>query len=87
MASFASSATTGGARKHAWTKMDKWKWKSDDSRGGADMSFCIGPLEMVIWVVFDQKIVSINFLCAKTPRTGGLKIGRPRGGDQNICCL
>ena len=24
MASFASSATTGGARKHAWTKRDGW---------------------------------------------------------------
>ena len=41
--------------------------------GGAEMSFCIGPLEMVIWVVFDQKMVSIIFLCAKTPPYGGFE--------------
>ena len=26
MASFASSATTGGARKHAWTNLLEWLW-------------------------------------------------------------
>ena len=46
-----------------------------DARGGRRFQilgkFSIGPLEMVIWVVFDQKMVSINFLCAKTPPYGG----------------
>ena len=32
MASFASSATTGGARKHAWTKSAVAKTRHDNSR-------------------------------------------------------
>ena len=46
------------------------------------MSFCIGPLEMVIWVVFDQKMVSINFLCAKTPPYGGSENWPAQGGTK-----
>ena len=53
------------------------------------MSFCIDRLEMVIWVVFDHKMVSIKKMLQKKPETGDLKIGQPRWGPKylNIALL
>ena len=50
------------------------------------MKFCIDPLEMVIQVVLDNKMIFILFFGVKTPPDGGSENWLILRGGQNIFC-
>ena len=76
MASFASSATTGGARKHAWTKIFTHGQDTSPKHGP------LAPQQLKVWA--DVLAVSKDFMKEKTWAISTSKFKFTHGRDTLI---